>query len=203
MSAAASRRTVPPRLPLSRAPSAAAVTSNQGDLAALWVVGNTGITVSSVTDDKSDSCTLATPVGSGITLTPVYCPNVTSGAATFTATMSGAGTLATIIVDTYSGIIITPLDKTAGQAQTTPGTGSNAVTSGNTASALINDLVVGATIQSTGIAGAGTISAGTGFTAEQSTASTLRSEYKVLAAAGGRRRPSPRAAPRTASSQRS
>lgn len=102
------------------------------DLVPLFVAYNTSVSVSGVTDDKSDSCTVGTPViGSTVDLVPVYCPNLTAGAKTFTATMSGSATLATIIVvGEFSGApAASALDQTSGNAQTTPGTGSNAITS--------------------------------------------------------------------------
>ena len=160
-------------------------TAAASDFAVLGVVTDTTISVSSFTDDKSDSCTVGTPVSSGTKLTPIYCLSLTSGAKTFTATLSGASTVNEIAVDTYSGVVnTTPLDKTAGQHQTTPGTGSNAITSGSAGTASASgELVWAITVNSTGLAGAGTITAGTGFTARQSTANLVRTEDLTQGAA--------------------
>lgn len=160
-------------------------TAAANDFAVLGVVTDTTISVSSFTDDKSDSCTVGTPVSTTTKLTPVYCPNLTSGAKTFTATLSGASTVNEIALDTYSGVVnTTPLDKTTGQHQTTPGTGSNAITSGSAGTASISgELVWAITTNATGLAGAGTITAGTGFTARQSTANLVRTEDLTQGAA--------------------
>src|SRR5215469_11439333 len=162
-----------------------------GSLVPLFVARHTGVTsISGVTDDKSDTCTVGSDItGSTVIFTPVYCPNVTAGAKTFTATLSSAATLATIIVDgEYSGLLTSsPQDQTTGQAQTTPGTGSNAVTSGNVTptSGVQGELVVAATINQTGAAGVGTITAGTGFTANQTVTNLLRSEFLIRNATSG------------------
>lgn len=160
-------------------------TANAGDLAAFAVTTSIGTTVSSFTDDKSDSCTVGTPVSSGTVLTPVYCPNLTSGAKTFTATLSGASVVNGIAGDTYSGVVTTtPLDKTTGQHQATPGTGSNAITSGSAGTASVSgELVWAVTVNSTGAAGSGTITNGTGFTARQSITNLVRTEDLTQGAA--------------------
>lgn len=159
------------------------------DLVSLWVVRNTASSLSGVQDDKSDTCTVGSDyTGASVILTPVYCPNLTAGAKTFTATVSGTDTLGRVIVDgEWSGVVAaSPLDKTTGQAQTTPGVAANAVTSGSvtTTTGNPNELIVAATVNGTGVAGAGTITAGTGYTGLQTTASLLRSEYQVQTAAG-------------------
>jgi hypothetical protein len=155
-----------------------------GDLVTLFVATNNSITgVSSVTDDKADSCTIVdeTTAGTTVHLTSVYCPNVTSGAQIFTATLSATGTLASIFGDEFSGIVhVTPKDKNNKGVQTTPGTGANAITSG--LSGILSfpgELIVSGTINSTGAAGAGTISVGSSFTSGQSVTNTLRSEYQL------------------------
>lgn len=157
-----------------------------GDLVPLFVARHTGVTsITGVTDDKSDSCTVGSDItGATVIFTPVYCPNLTAGATTFTATLSSSATLATIIVvGEFSGLTASPLDKRTGQAQTTPGTGSNAVSSGSGGTATVpGELVVAATINQTGAAGVGTITGGTGFTAgstEQTVTNLLRGEYLV------------------------
>ena len=159
-----------------------------GHLVVLFVGTNVGVTgVSSVTDDKSDSCTVVDEAGGAgnYNLTSVYCPNVTAGATTFTATLSSAATLAMAFGAEFSGVLTTsPLDVHAAQTQTTPGTGANAITSGSVTTTHANELIVGGTVNRSGAAGAGTITIGTGFTLGQSVANTLTSEYQVQAAAG-------------------
>ena len=155
-----------------------------GDMVPLFVIRHTGVTsITSVVDDKSDACTVGADVtGTTIILTPVYCPNLTATAKTFTANLSSAATLATIIVvGEYAGVpASSALDKTTGQAQTTPGTGTNAVTSGSAGTATVpGELVIGGTINTTGAAGAGTLATGTGFTADQTVTNLLRGEYLI------------------------
>jgi hypothetical protein len=159
-------------------------TAAAGDMAVFIVVSDAGVTVSSATDDKSDACTVGTPVNNGSETTPVYCPNLTAGAKTFTATLSGASTLNKIALDTYSGIVHTsPVDKTAGQHQATPGTGANAISSGAAGTATYpGELVWSATVNSTGAAGSGTITNGTGFTSRQTSANLFRTEDLIQTA---------------------
>src|SRR5215469_4025903 len=160
-------------------------TAATADMAAFGVTTSIGTTVSSFTDDKGDSCTVGTAVSSGTVLTPVYCLNLTSGAKTFTATLSGASVVNGIAGDSYSGVVNSgALDKTTGQHQTTPGTGSNAITSGSAGTASApGELVWAISNNSTGAAGAGTITQGTGFTARQSIANLVRTEDLTQGAA--------------------
>src|SRR5215469_15292174 len=133
-------------------------TAAAADMAVFGVTTSIGTTVSSFTDDKGDSCTVGTAVSSGTILTPVYCPNLTSGAKTFTATLSGSSVINIIAGDSYSGVVnTTPLDKSTGQHQATPGTGANAITSGSAGTPSVpGELVWAMSVNSTGTAGAGT-----------------------------------------------
>ncbi len=159
-----------------------------GDLVTLFIgTGSTVTGVTSVVNDKGNTCTKVDE-GGGVgvyNITSVYCPQQTAGATVYTATLASAATLAIIFGDEFSGIsaAAVPLNKHAVNTQTTPGTGANAITStsGGTAS-YPGTLVVAGTVQKTGAAGLGTITAGTGFTSGQTVASTLRSEYLVQGA---------------------
>lgn len=157
-----------------------------GDLGVFWVTNDASVTVSSFSSDKGDSCTVVDqkPGGAAISTTAVYCANLTATAKIFTATLSGASTVKVIAGDRYSGVVGTsPLDKHTGQKQTTPGTGSNAVTSGSVTPTFPGELVVAGTTNSTGAAGSGTITAGTGFTTEQTVTNLLRTEFLTQGAA--------------------
>jgi hypothetical protein len=150
------------------------------------VVSDTGVTVSAFTDTETSSpCTIGTAVDSTKRITPIYCANLAATAKTFVAILSGVSTTQIVVGDSYTGIVSSsPLDKIAGQHQTSPGTGANAITSGSAGTATIpGELVWAVTVNSSGAAGAGTITAGTGFTARQTSANLIRTEDLTQAAA--------------------
>jgi len=153
-----------------------------GNTIVLWIGSNTTVTgVNSVTDDKGDTCTVLDEAGGvgAYNLTSAYCVGVTAGAKTFTATLSSAATLALIFGDEYSSLAALVLDKHVAQTQTTPGTGTDAISSGSQTPLADGELIVAGTVNKLGSAGTGTITWGTGYLSEQNVNNVLRSEFKI------------------------
>jgi len=116
-----------------------------------------------------------------------YAKNITGGACTVTATISVTETARRIIIDEYSGLDTTaPLDASAVQYESAPGTGTDAVNSTAFTTNAANDLVVGAT-QNTSQAtpGSGVITEGTNFKMRGSAGTSIcKTESRNLASAG-------------------
>lgn len=116
-----------------------------------------------------------------------YLENAGSGSHTVTVTIAG-GTPSNLILRLLevSGLLTSgSLDQAFGQAQATPGTGANGVSSGASAATTnANDFVMGFT-QNTGEATPGTsvITAGTGYT-KSGTDNYMAAESKSVAATG-------------------
>ena len=146
------------------------------------------ITVSSVTDNNSTPYTLvsgptAYTVDPTFAVLTYWLANVTGGPTTFTATFSGTTTQGNrITVDEFSIAGAATLDGNAISAQGSI-SGTDAITSGNASAVTNGDLVWGTTIPYNG---AGTISAGTGFSNGTLIASNVTTEWLTQSGAGPR-----------------
>lgn len=155
-----------------------------GNLLVCHIYANHGI--SGVADSRSQTFTSAVNVTDGATysLATFYYANTTGGADTVTVTFAGAITYASLQCSEYSGVATSsPLDKFASNSQTTPGTGANAVTSGSVTTTTDGQLIVGWSTALT--VGAGTTSAGTGFTGRTNVFGDTLCEDQVQTSAGG------------------
>jgi len=147
------------------------------------------ITISGVSDGTAYSLGDAKRVDTGNNQfgTVYYLENAGSGSHTVTATATG-GTPTNMVLRLFevSGLQTSAsLDKNTGQAQASPGTGADGVSSGATATtANANDFIMGFT-QNTGEAPSGTsaITAGTGFT-KSGTADYMACESKSVSSTG-------------------
>lgn len=126
-------------------------------------VGWTSATVTvTVADDKNGShtCvqnpTTATGIGRGAMC---YFIGTASGNTITTATFSSDPGAQRILVNEYSGVVA-PIDKSAGQGQIDPGTGTDAVSSTSITTAINGCFIVGGTTDFAG----GNPATGTGFT---------------------------------------
>lgn len=154
-----------------------------GSMLCAHIYANHG--VSGVADSRSQTYTAAVSVtdGSTFTLATYYFLNTTGGACTVTVTFAGAITYASLQVAEYSGIATSAaLDKFASNSQTAPGTGANAITSGSVTPTTNGQLILGWTTALT--VGAGTVSAGTGFTGRVNVFGDTLFEDQVQGAAG-------------------
>lgn len=130
--------------------------------------GTTATTISGVNDGVAyvNAGAQVDDVGNGQSSQIWYKENSGSGNFTVTATFSSAVTSRRIRVAELSGLQPSgSLDQTTGQAQTNPGTGANAVSSGASAATVnANDFVLGFTQDTAEVdPGSGTLSAGTGY----------------------------------------
>lgn len=146
-------------------------------------------TLSSVTDSQGNTYTLETVVRDGATptvsLQVFHTIAGSSAACTVTATLSGNANRKAIVVHEVSGVQTTAgyRDKYAGQSQSNPGTGSNAVTSGSVTTTTDGQYIFGAT----GDPGYSTgKTQGTGYTLQETDGvmSILTSEDQVQTSAG-------------------
>ncbi len=119
-----------------------------------------------------------------------YAKNVAGGANTITANLSQTVCCKTIMVHEISGADLTaPLDGAtgSGQGQVNPGTGANAVTSGNLTTTVNGDYIFGVTINDSNDASL-VITAGTGETQQLSSltaaGNAMMTEDKTQATAG-------------------
>jgi hypothetical protein len=136
-------------------------------------------------DDKSNTWTpLMTRVISGsgpYGCLPFYAFNVSGGPSVITATFP-SNSVPAIFVDSFTNIAATsPVDGTpVGANPASPGTGTDAVSSGNTTTAVNGDLIygMGISIHSSGL------TVGTGFTGYVASASTWYTESKIQSSAG-------------------
>lgn len=95
-----------------------------------------------------------------------YLPNVGAGTHTITATFSASIDFRRFRVYEISGVTAAPLDKTTGQFQASPGTGSDAVSSGATAATANTCFLLGLSQAPSELdPGSGTVTAGTSPTA--------------------------------------
>jgi hypothetical protein len=146
------------------------------------------LTSFSVTDDKGNTYTSVdvTDITGPYTWGSAYILNVTNGPTTVTATVDVSGTptsaaFSSIVVEEFSGVA-GPLDVHAIHTQAfPPGTGTDAVTSGSVTTNHGGELVYGATVN---VSSAGTIEAGTGFSAGYSVPDAFQTEYQTQVSAG-------------------
>jgi hypothetical protein len=144
-----------------------------GNLIAVWVTwGSSTATLNSVTDSLGNTYTIVQTVTNTTNSqrsAMAYAKNIAGGANTVTATFSASIDYRGIIVHEISGADQTaPLDGNAGQWQTGPGLGTDAVSSGSFTTTKNGDYIFGASMN-TGVACAGP-AAGTGFTAREAPA---------------------------------
>lgn len=132
-----------------------------------------GTTLLSVKDDKLNTYTIKDTVVDSVnnqSNASFILGNITNGPNALTATTNSAnvnGAFLTIIWDEYSGAsaVSDPSDGHTGQKQATPGTGTDAVTSGNVTTTVNGDLIYGGTYNTS----TGTLaSAGSGFASRTS-----------------------------------
>ena len=162
-----------------------------GNLIAVWVTwGSSSATLCStcVNDSLGNTYTIVQTVSrSGKRTAMAYAKNIAGGANTVTATFSASISSRGIIVHEISGADPTaPLDGNAGQRQTTPGLGTDAVSSGSFTTTKNGDYIFGVSLQEgSSCAGA---AAGTGFTPRETPACVNSmqpiSEDKIQSAAG-------------------
>lgn len=151
-----------------------------------------GITLSSVTDDKGNTYNLETSIDDTTNSGRTACfsrTNITNAPTVITATFSSSIGFVGIIADEFSGTSTASSDERdgaahGGQFQLSPGTGTDACTSGNFTTSVNGDLIWGATANTGGNV---TPTTGTGFTTgTQSTWTDYRaaSEYRTQTTAG-------------------
>jgi hypothetical protein len=140
--------------------------------------------VSQCIDDQSNSYasvqTSNVNFGSGIyNIVALWKPAITNSPKTITCTFSTSVTYASLVADEVAGLGTPTLDQKAINPQSTPGTGSNAVTSGSVTTTAA-DFVYGFGVSVLG----GGFTHGTGFTSEQGVASTFYTEWLNQGGAG-------------------
>jgi hypothetical protein len=125
-----------------------------------------GISISSITDDKSNNYTIVDTLldtsTNVLSASSFYLLNITNSPITITITISSATTFLNIIVDEFSGAV-GGLDVHAINLQASVATTSNAVTSGSVTAPNGGSLVFGATANQ----GNSNATTGTGFTTGQ------------------------------------
>lgn len=149
---------------------------------AVHIISTAGITVSSVTSSgNSPAITRQASDASARGLATGKIPNLAGGSTTVTANLSASGR-AILDVHEVSGCATTQDEGDNTNSQTTPGTGTDAVTSGTVVTTVNGDYIFGASI-STALSGA--ISSGTGFSEGPNTGgNSVQSEYMVQSVAG-------------------
>lgn len=153
----------------------------------MWGWSGAQPTLDSVTDSLGNTYTLlhnptnATPGALKFAAAMFYAKNISGGADTVTATFSGSVSPRRIVIHEVSGADTTaPLDVSAMLAQSDPGTGTDAVTSGSVTTTASGDYIFGATAD---VSQGTTPVAGTGFTSREG-ANVMRSEDQIQASAG-------------------
>lgn len=155
-----------------------------GDLVAggIEYVNTGGVTVTQIKDDQNNIYTpvVDSPTGNSFTVASFYLPNITNAPRTITVTFSASVAFSGIIADEFKNVAtVSPLDNHQGQFQSPSGTAPNVVSSGAAITQVAGDLIYGVSV-----GGAGTFTAGTGFTLAQQTAGTEYSEYLIQPAPG-------------------
>jgi hypothetical protein len=147
--------------------------------------------LTSVTDDKGNTCTIVDKVASGgigQSFASFYREGINDGPVTFTANFVGTPSFRAICAAEQSGLATSSSsDGHAMQIQNAPGTGTDAITSGNGTTTVAGDTVTGGVlnIDST----AGSLVAGSNFNlraSESDTGSTcdLKAEDMVFGGSG-------------------
>lgn len=166
-----------------------AFTSNvtAGNLIVGGVSWDGNFTVSGVTDSQGNTYTVETPIKDGsntIGIGIFHTIAGSSGACTVTVTLTGNANRKAAIIHEVSGVAASSYrDQYAGQSQSNPGTGSNAVTSGSVTTTTDGQYIFGFT----GDAGYSTgKAAGTGFTLRETDAGMdiASSEDQIQTSAG-------------------
>lgn len=171
--------------------AAPALNVSSGDLIVVtlsWGEGGTSANLTvTCTNCGSDTFAQSTKVdntGDGYQLAVFYKCNATANASyTVQGNNDQSQTFSRIVVERFTGGFAgSCFDKTTGQRETAPGTGTDAVDSGATASTTTNgELVHGAVAR----VGAGAMTKGTGFTdGTTAYASTINTEYMTQSSAG-------------------
>lgn len=155
-----------------------------GGLLVACIFSDVGVTsVAGSIGGQTFSTVSANTDGATYTFGMYYFPNTTAGADTITATLSGATGYTHLIIGEWSGVdTASPLDKFANQFQTAPGTGANAVTSGNVTTTTDGQLIIGCGNSMT--YAANQLTAGTGFTIRQTHFSDNPMEDRIQTSAG-------------------
>lgn len=154
-----------------------------GNMIVVTIYSNKGLT--SITDSLSHTYQTATVNTDGSTYVfgCYYVPNITGGANTVTATLTAAHTFALLTIQEYSGCATaSPLDQATFAFQTTPGTGANAITTGNVTTTTNGQLLFGACGSTEAFTA--TVSAGTSYTIRQNPLGDNPSEDRVQTSAG-------------------
>lgn len=144
-----------------------------------------GAGITSVTDTLGNSWAAATNLtdNSTYSLAMFYAYSPSGGANTVTVNFTGSVGYAHQVIGEWSGVASSsPLDKSTGQFQATPGTGSNAVTSGTVTTTTNGQLIVGCANSDPYVSGQ--LSAGTGFDIRQQLFGDHPMEDDVQATAG-------------------
>lgn len=134
-----------------------------------------GDTVTGITDDKGNTyqlLDLSRDVANSFSYQSAELVGVANAPQTITATLSTARSFASILIDEFSQVGL--LDQHAINDQAAPGSGVNAVTSGNVTTTTGGQLIYGSTVD----VGAGGIAPGTGFTQDLLAAAFL-TEHQV------------------------
>lgn len=154
-----------------------------GNLIVVCLYANKGLTSLADTRAHTYSTATANTDGSTYAFGAYYVANISGGANTVTATLTAAHTFALLSVHEYSGVITTsPLDQATFNFQATPGTGTNAITSGNVTTTTDGQLIFGCAGSTE--ANTGVVSAGTNYTIRQNPLNDNPSEDRVQASAG-------------------
>jgi hypothetical protein len=106
------------------------------------------IALTSITDSQTNTYTIEAQINNGTTshLVIFYTLAGSSGACTVTATLASAASRMALTVHEASGIASSsPRDQFAGQSQSNPGTGTDAVTSGGVTTTENGEYIYGAT----------------------------------------------------------
>ena len=132
-----------------------------------WFNDNQTNNLDTVTDNLGNSYAAIDGLNSNLTDGgSQYAANIVGGSCTVTVTFTGTAGFRGVIAHEISGVSTTPLDVNPAQAQLTPGTGTDAVTSGGDTPSVDGCYIFGATWTTDGATGH-SITQGTGFTARQ------------------------------------
>lgn len=135
-----------------------------GSTLLIWAFINDGRTITGITDTQGNTWAPIFAVTDGSLQIRVWqAVNIVGGVGANTATVvfdANTATVGLLMAEAGGVKLATPIDGFAGQAQTNPGTGSNAVTSGNATSVSQPALVVAVSARTDGTTAP---SRGTGF----------------------------------------
>ena len=151
--------------------------------------GDVSTTVS-VADTLGNTYTVSTVNADGGNLQyqrTFYANSSTGGANTVTVTFGTSVAYRRLYISEYSGLATaSPNDGGTGQLQTSPGTGTDAITSGNIVTTVDGDLIWGITQNTSEVdPGTGTLVAGTGYTQDAQVGTVImRAEHKTQTTAG-------------------